>query len=243
MRARGRWAQAAGSRRRPFLVGGEAFGAELLHDLLEDGVLLGADDGVLVVEDEGGDAGDTDRARPVDAVVDLLDVGAALERFAEGGLVEADLAAEADEGVEVAEVLEGGEVSLEEQLVELVLLLASAVLAGELGGLEREVGVGGEGAAAAELDAERLASEFEVGLGSVRGGARRAFTALGRDRGVEEKGRPFDVDVPFLLELLDLDETDVAPGSDEVADDGDGGSLVLVRLNHKSLRQMRRFTA
>jgi hypothetical protein len=48
------------------------------------------------------------------------------------------------------------------------------------------------------------------------------------NRGVEEEGRPLDVDVPVVLQLLDLHEADIAPRSDEVADHRDLGAFVLV---------------
>lgn len=133
---------------------------ELLHHALEDVVLLRADDAIALVEDERGHAGDADRLRPGDAVVDLLAVAPGLERVAQVVDVEAVLAADLQQGVEVAEVAEVLEVGAEEVAVQAVTVVA--VLLCVLCGLEREMRVGREGAPARELDSSLLAAQLEV---------------------------------------------------------------------------------
>jgi hypothetical protein len=91
-----------------------------------------------------------------------------------------------------------------------------ALLDRELGGFEREVGVGGQAAAAAEAQSQALAALLEVGGRRVRRQDAPRRLALGRRRRVEEEGGEADRDLVLSLELLGLDEADVAPGSDEV---------------------------
>jgi hypothetical protein len=109
-------------------------------------------------------------------------------------------------------------VRAEEHAVQAVAVVA--VLLRVLGELEREVRVGREGAPSAELDARLLTAQLEV-RGRVAGlGVGLAGAALGGDRGIEQERGPVDLELVFAAELLDLDEADVAPRSDEVGDDG-----------------------
>jgi hypothetical protein len=48
-------------------------------------------------------------------------------------------------------------------------------------------------------------------------GRPRNLLALGRDAGVEIKRPPLDIDVEFLLELVDPSLADITPRSNEVA--------------------------
>ena len=63
-----------------------------------------------------------------------------------------------------------------------------------------------------------------------------ACPPLRGNRWVEEEGTPLDVYVPFGLQSLDLDQADIAPRSDEVADHRDLGPLGVGGLGHWALQ-------
>ena len=150
-------------------------------------------------------------------MVDLLAEAPGLERLVQVVAVEPLLSADAQQRLEVAEVPVLLEVGAEQRAVEAVA--AVAVLLSVLGGLEREVRVRRVAAAPPERDVGALATLFEV-RGRVAGlGARLARASLGRDRGVEQERGPADLELVLAPQLLDLDEADVAPRSDEVRDD------------------------
>jgi len=86
--------------------------------------------------------------------------------------------------------------------------------------------------AAAELYAELLASLFDrrwrrIGAADVTS----RHSLGGRFRAKQERREPA-LELVFLFELFDLDEADVAPGSDEVGNDNDGGFCGLFNLGH-----------
>ena len=193
---------------------------------------------MALVEDEGRHAGDADRSRPRDAVVDLLAEAPGLERLAQVVAVEPLLSADAQQRLEVAEVSVLLEVGAEQRAVEAVA--GVAVLLSILGDLEREVRVWREAPAAPERDARALAALFEV-RGRVAGlGARLACPSLGRDRGVEQERGPADLEFVLAPQLFDLDEADIAPRSDEVRDDDQGRRLGFCIARHGVATSLRR---
>ena len=163
-------------------------------------------------------------------MVDLLAEAPGLERLVQVVAVEPLLSADAQQRLEVADVPVLLEVGAEQRAVEAVA--GVAVLLSVLGRLEREVRVRREAPAAPERDAGVLAALFEV-RGRVAGlGARLARPSLGRDRGVEQERGPADLELVLAPQLLDLDEADVAPRSDEVRDDDQGRGFGFCIARH-----------
>jgi hypothetical protein len=93
------------------------------------------------------------------------------------------------------------------------------MLRGELGCLVRQVGVRGPGAAAREADAEALRALLDRSGRVARQRPVPGGLSPRRSRWVEEVGGEGDVELVLLLQPLDLNETDVAPRSDEIRKD------------------------
>jgi hypothetical protein len=98
-----------------------------------------------------------------------------------------------------------------------VVAVEGAVLAGELGGFQREARV---------WDARRRL-EWQSGLGEDRqqpvvvgDAAAQVAAALG-DLGVQLEGAPLHLDIELAPESVDAGQAEVAPGADVVRDNGD----------------------
>ena len=93
------------------------------------------------------------------------------------------------------------------------------MLEGELRRLVRQVRVRPPGAAAGERDPKSLRPLLNRRGRITRMRHACARLALWGRRRIEQKGSERDVELVGLLEPLDLDEADVAPGSDEIGED------------------------
>jgi hypothetical protein len=167
-----------------------------VHDALKDLIVLCPDDPVAFIEHECGHSSDADLSRPADSVVNLLPVVSLLQRLAQISPVEPAGHADADHGLEVADVLHVFEEGPEQRTVKTQPLLP---LGREFCRLQSQVRIGRKRSPASEGNPEfrttRLQGRWRIALVCLW----LALLAFWRDAWVQEERREPYVDVVLLL--------------------------------------------